>query len=951
MNEGPTTVGSIVGKLRMDRDEWVAQLAATKKDIHDIESANPDIRVGATTGEAVAKLAAVDQQTQRLSKTTDGVTAAEARLTAAMKAADAAFARADLAQTRLNEVRDRGVTTGSRLMSAEIALTEALRRLDAANEKATASEAALAAAQQAAAAAALEEAAAQDDVERSTVKANEANRTNVTRVGAIATAVALLVPLLAPVGAVAIGIAGALLGMGSAGVLALFGIRKEMQDGTAVGTMYRAGLTELLGMFDTLSRTAAVNMLGSFRSVVAQLHADMPMLNTQVAQFSGILGRTGAAAVGGTIAALRVLNPLFATAGLYVQSLAEGFQRWATGSGIEKFGGYALSMLPTVTDVLGRLASMVMHILEALAPLGTIGMAVLSGISTVINAIPVEILSQLIVSLTWGAIAFKTWGFVAPMLASIATTMGAVGTATTIATGPIGWVVAGLSALAGVLAVVIANNNGATIAMQNYTAAVQADNGVIGENVRQTAIKQLQDAKAYENAKLLGVSTTTVTQAVLGNADAQAKLNKLLGDGTKNGKESLDFLSKVADRTGMSLTDVTYAALDLRAAVDSNRDGISAEIQANKELQDALGGTTAATYDQKWADEAASAALGLTGTQLTNLKNQASSAKDSVTGLADAIRGFGSDTLDTRDAQRQLEQAVDTVTTTLESQKAAYKTAHGSLKGFKATLDISTQSGRDNQAAIDAIAKSTIAYAASIEKQTGDQAAASKAIAEGRQHLIDQLAQFGVTGQAAQDYATNLGLVPDNVSTVARLFTDDAVGRLAYLKGVLDSLPVTKNIRVNLTMPNGNVVSDQQLADQFGIGAGKANGGTIGGFALGGTPRRVGDAVRGLAAGGGGSVVGRGTAGSDSAGLYRLANGEEVISNIFGQADRNRALLKQINAGLTPSMQTLQAAPPSTRASETHVHINVTGVNQEDPRVLGMIIGGRVTRALAAVPK
>ncbi|MGS8551732.1 hypothetical protein, partial [Salmonella enterica] len=82
--------------------------------------------------------------------------------------------------------------------------------------------------------------------------------------------------------------------------------------------------------------------------------------------------------------------------------------------GIEKFAGYALSMLPTVTDVLGKLAAMVMHILEALAPLGQIGLTVLSGIATAIDAIPVDVLSQLIVTITWGAVAFKAWGFIAP---------------------------------------------------------------------------------------------------------------------------------------------------------------------------------------------------------------------------------------------------------------------------------------------------------------------------------------------------------------------------------------------------------------------------------------------------------------------------------------------------------------------------------------------------------
>ncbi|KQR97697.1 MAG: hypothetical protein J0I33_07785 [Microbacterium ginsengisoli] len=931
VNEGPTTVGSIVGKLRMDRDEWVAQLAATKKDIHDIESADPNIRVGATTGEAVAKLAAVEQSTRRVSRSTDTVTAAQARLTTAMHAADTAYARAQLAQMRLTELQDRGVTTGSRFAAAELAVTEALRRLDVANEKATASEVALTAAQQAAAAAALEEASAQDDVERSTVKANEANRTNVTRVGAIAAAVALLVPLLAPVGAVAVGVAGALLGMGSAGVLALFGIRKEMQDGTVVGGMYRNGLSDLKGIFDTLSRTAAVNMLGSFRDVVSQIRADMPMLNTQVGQFSVILGRTGSAAIAGTISSLRVLNPLFLTAGLYVQSLAEGFQRWASGSGIEKFAGYALSMLPTVTDVLGKLAAMVMHILEALAPLGQIGLTVLSGIATAIDAIPVDVLSQLIVTITWGAVAFKAWGFIAPMLASIASTMGAVGVASTIATGPVGWIVAGLSALAGVFAVVIAQQTDATQAMQDYTAAVQADNGVIGENVRQKAAQKLADAGAYANAKLLGISTQVVTQAVLGNADAQKKLNEALGVG----RNQQEWLNQTTDKTGQNLLDVATAAADLTTAVNTNRDAISGEITRNKELQDALGDTTEATNAQTSADTAAAAALGISVSAIqaarASQKDMKSSTEEATAQMylqgdaagllkqqLDLLNGKA---ISTADAQNRFDSSlanmgahidktgkdVKRATTNLEGMSAAAVANRGELISSVQAAQNAAQAYRDNGASSED---------------------ARKKLVDMKKAIIEHAVELGEDRKQVEAFVNSIFQIPAEVpKTKVEVDTAAANAQIAALQKNLEQL--SRNIDIAVKLHGAENLSN-------------VTGGVA--FANGGTPR-------GLAGGGGGSVLGRGTAGSDTAGLYRLANGEEVTSNVFGQADRNRALLKQINAGYTPTIPTMQQAPQAVKQKATEVHIHVSGVNQEDPRVLGAVVGGEVGRQLRVLKK
>ena len=113
-------------------------------------------------------------------------------------------------------------------------------------------------------------------------------------------------------------------------------------------------------------------------------------------------------------------------------------------------------------------------------------------------------------------------------------------------------------------------------------------------------------------------------------------------------------------------------------------------------------------------------------------------------------------------------------------------------------------------------------------------------------------------------------------------------------------------------------------------------------FANGGT-------ARGLANGGGGTVTGPGTAGSDSAGTYRLAHGEEVVGNVFGQADRNRTLLKQINAGFTPST-TATPAPTAAPASTTvQVNVAVSVLKNEDPQIVGNQVGRGVKDALAGV--
>lgn len=930
MNEGPTTVGSIVAKIRADRAEWKAAVAQTKEDARELGALRPDIHINDNAAAVTAKMAAtkaavdaVDGSTGKLAGTQGKVAAAQTRLTAAMSAADTAYARASLAQMRLNELEEKGITTGSRYASAQLALSEAVKRLDSANDKVIASELALAAARQANAAAADREAAA-------TVKANEANKTSVTRIGAIATAVALLVPLLAPVGAATIGLAGGFLGLGVAGVAALFGINQEMKRGSDVGQAYRSGLDSLKGSLSGLSQTSAVAMLGSFRRVVAETNAAMPMLNTQTAQFSSLLGEAGAAAYSGTINSLRVLNPLFLTAAVYVRSLMQGFQQWTEGSGIEKFGGYALSMLPKVTEALGALTSSIMHILEALAPLGTIGLAVLTGVAETIEAIPVDVLSQLIVTLTWGAIGFKAWGFVAPMLSAIAVQMGAVGAATTIATGPIGWIVAGLSALAGIFAVVMANNSGATRAMQDYTAAVDADTGAIGENVRAKAAQKLIDDGVIDAAKRLKLSTQDVLEATLGNAAAQKRLNDAMATGENGSEKQRAQLQK----TGLDLVDYTLAVTTLTQGIDTNSAAIKGQVDQYNDLHGMLSQVTGASQAQQRADEAVAASLGISVGALQAARNgqedmKASTEKataqmylqNNAAGLLRAsLDLLNGKTISAEQAQNRFDSSlanmgahidktgkdVNRATTSLEGMSAAAVANRGELISSVQAAQDAAQAYRDNGASSDEARQKL------IDMKTA---------------IIEHAVELGEDRDQVQAFIDKLFQIPAEVpKTKVEVDADEAKAEIQGLKQLLDG--INRNISIAVQLHGAD-----NIATTGGYKVAFANGGT----------------ARGLANGGGGTVTGPGTAGSDSAGTYRLAHGEEVVGNVFGQADRNRTLLKQINAGFTPST-TATPAPTAAPASTTvQVNVAVSVLKNEDPQIVGNQVGRGVKDALAGV--
>jgi hypothetical protein len=165
---------------------------------------------------------------------------------------------------------------------------------------------------------------------------------------------------------------------------------------------------------------------------------------------------------------------------------------------------------------------------------------------------------------------------------------------------------------------------------------------------------------------------------------------------------------------------------------------------------------------------------------LGEMQAQAALTGEQVDTLANKIRGFGNENLSARDANRAFYDAVRSLT--------------GAVDENGTSLDITTEAGSRNEAALDALAQAALNSAAATLEQTGNQDDATAAIQRGRDELIRQLGQFGITGAAADDYANQLGLIPDNVRTEVQLLGADAAearlqqvarNRVAYIQSIV----------------------------------------------------------------------------------------------------------------------------------------------------------------------
>lgn len=287
-------------------------------------------------------------------------------------------------------------------------------------------------------------------------------------------------------------------------------------------------------------------------------------------------------------------------------------------------------------------------------------------------------------------------------------------------------------------------------------------------------------------------------------------------------------LAEIASSGDMALFSAQFRKLGEDAGLTEAQ--MMTFITTNDELENAL--TTQATSAGLTADaqDLLKVALGDTVAPtedntdaLAALAGEAVNADGKVEDLADTIRNFGSAQFDVRGATRDFQQAVDDLTASI--------TENGN------TLDVNEQAGRDNEAALDAIAQSALDVAAATYTQTGSQEEATAALATGRAELIKSLEQFGITGQAAEDYADNLGLIPENIDTSVQVLN------VPEAEAAITQLTRARWLPINLNIQGAGVNADRvkallgfDVASADGNIFSYANGGFASGIFSGGTP-------------------------------------------------------------------------------------------------------------------
>ena len=281
------------------------------------------------------------------------------------------------------------------------------------------------------------------------------------------------------------------------------------------------------------------------------------------------------------------------------------------------------------------------------------------------------------------------------------------------------------------------------------------------------------------------VSTTELTASLHGLSDSSAKagagLRDLMEIGTPLGqqiKSNGDALDQFAVQAKSALDDGWDARLgrwqtmgvgvaefeeQVKALDQSLADMVnSGDIDGAQEAYSAL----MASLDPAVVDEAAAyfteyqaaldasgASADLAGMSLTDLSvvmaeggESAAAAADQVSRLVDAMAQAGLIALSVRDAERSWAESLDALTASID--------ANGTQ------MDINTEAGRSNQAALDAVARSAIALAQAKFDASGATADFTNTIMASRGPLIEAAMRLGMTEQQANEYADSVLAIP-----------------------------------------------------------------------------------------------------------------------------------------------------------------------------------------------
>lgn len=363
--------------------------------------------------------------------------------------------------------------------------------------------------------------------------------------------------------------------------------------------------------------------------------------------------------------------------------------------------------------------------------------------------------------------------------------------------GPLGAAVAvvgvGLSLLGSSQADAAAKASRHTSAIQNLSDALRDSNGAIDSNVRALAAKRLQEEDVLSLGRELGISSSTLTEAYLGNKSALDTVTaavasysaELEGAGQLEGQVSSE--NTMADK-----------AQDLKQKLDALIPELGQAQQKQKDLDNALKNGSA-SYS-----EATSSGRTLTESMKT-LSSSTADADSRARALKSALDALSGGSISLEAAQSRVHESLSRVNQLFGENLDKTKGWGSELVNAQGGLNLTTENGRRLRDVLQDLTTNTAEVASKtfdMARAQGDSVpvAAEKAKAamqQARDAFIGAASAMGISSEQAAILADKAGLIPDNVAMVISTpGSEQTKVELALVKSLVDQVPPDKPITV-----------------------------------------------------------------------------------------------------------------------------------------------------------
>lgn len=313
---------------------------------------------------------------------------------------------------------------------------------------------------------------------------------------------------------------------------------------------------------------------------------------------------------------------------------------------------------------------------------------------------------------------------------------GALGKVGAVLTGP--W---GLAIGAGIFALGAFINRKAEAAatVREFTRAIEADSGALGDNTRALVVHKLEEEGLLEQARELNIPLNLLTDAILGNAAAHAEVTRRLN-------EQRSWFQPY----NTEINELEMAIKEKSGAIDDAAQAHQREQAAMGQAGEAHEGTTSAVEGHTAAQEALNIELDDGTTAAEQLKA--------------ALEGLTGTHLSADEAALRYLDTVHRVT------EAVGENSGG--------IDLNTEAGRRNRQGLIDIAQAAQAELIAMRDNGAAVGEVSARHNEMREDLIRVAGQMGFTREEARKLAERYLAVPKEIYTEARLDTTKATQRM-----------------------------------------------------------------------------------------------------------------------------------------------------------------------------